>query len=39
VNGGESFDALPQPGAVPGGPFQTPVLSAKAETGAPAVAK
>jgi hypothetical protein len=24
---------------VPGGPFQTPVLSAKAETGAPAVAK
>lgn len=39
VNGGESFDTLPQPGAVPGGPFQTPVLSAKAETGAAAVAK
>ena len=33
VDGGESFDALPRPGALPGGPFEKPVLSAKAETG------
>jgi LmbE family N-acetylglucosaminyl deacetylase len=39
VGGGESFDTLPRPGAVPpGGPFQAPVLSAQAETGTAASA-
>ncbi|OWT65458.1 GlcNAc-PI de-N-acetylase [Candidimonas nitroreducens] len=38
ADGGESFNSLP-PGIVPSGPFQAPVLSAKAETGAAALAK